>query len=228
MKKLIFYSIFIVFLTSCTSKKNSPDFISKASGRYFFNADETINAYFKDEELMIGWRGKDLSPLKINDSTFYVSELNEKLIFITAEHKIKLASKREHNNEVFIFHKLKDGEKTPREYLKSGNYKMALEGYLAIKKRDSMNPVIRENNLNSIGYQFLKNDDIKKAIEVFKINIALYPNSSNTYDSMGDAYKKEKDTINAIKFYRKALDINPENRSSKRQLKRLTKREKND
>ena len=58
---------------------------------------------------------------------------------------------------------------------------------------------------------------------MFRINIALYSKSSNFYDSMGDAFLEEKDTINAIEYYKKALAINPENRSSKNRLNKLTK-----
>ena len=40
---------------------------------------------------------------------------------------------------------------------------------------------------------------------------------------MGDAYKKEKDTANAIEYYKKSLAINPENRNSLINLKKLRK-----
>ena len=61
------------------------------------------------------------------------------------------------------------------------------------------------------------------AINYFKININLYPKSSNVYDSLGEAFMKSGDTITAIEYYSKAVSINPENRSSKRQLDKLKK-----
>ena len=223
MKAKLFFSLLCaIFLINCTSKKNDQDFINNASGRYFFNADEVIEVLFKDQELYLNWRNSDLKPLKVNDSVFYAKELNEKLIFNTKESKIVLAEKREHEGEKFTFLKLKDGEKTPSEYLEENNYELALKGYKQIKERDSLNPVIRERNLNRTGYSYLRNDDIEKAIYIFKINTELYPRSSNTFDSLGDAYKKQKDTAKAIESYKKALSINPENRSSKRNLERLT------
>lgn len=118
--------------------------------------------------------------------------------------------------------KLKEGEKTPSEYLAENNYNQALRGYKEIQQRDSLNPLIRERNLNRTGYRFIRNNEIEKAINIFKINTELYPNSSNTFDSLGDAYLKNNDTLNAIDSYKKALSINPENRSSKRNLKGLT------
>jgi len=41
---------------------------------------------------------------------------------------------------------------------------------------------------------------------------------------MSDLYFSKKDTVNAIIYYKKALAINPENRSSKARLNRLTKK----
>lgn len=223
--KFLFLSIILLF-ASCTSKSNSPEFIEKAAGRYYFNADEIIEVTFNENnKLLIKWRNQDLEPLKVNDSSFYVRELNEKLIFNTIDNKIELAEKREHEGEKYVFKKLKKGEKTPSEHLAEGNFEAALKGYKAIKEKDSLSPVIRERNLNRLGYQYLRKDEFENAINVFKINIELYPNSSNTYDSTGDAYAKMKDTIKAIEYYKKALAINPENRSSKRGIEKLTSKE---
>ena len=58
------------------------------------------------------------------------------------------------------------------------------------------------------------------AIEIFKINTKLYPNSSNTYDSLGEAYWRLKDTVNAKDNFNKALSINPENRRALRFIKK--------
>ncbi len=106
--------------------------------------------------------------------------------------------------------------------MNDGNFDAALKGYKIIKQNDSLNPIIRERNLNSIGYKYLRNEEFENAINIFKINIELYPNSSNTYDSMGDAYVKMRDTLKAIEYYKKALKINPENSNSKRNLEKLT------
>lgn len=224
MKATYFFIIsIIVFSTfSCTSKKNSPDFIKKVTGRYYFNADEVIEVHFTDAKLLLNWRNQNLNPLKLNDSTFYVRELNEKLIFNPLKNNIELAIKREHKGKKYVFNKLTKGEKTPSEYLTENNYKMALKGYLKIKKNDSLSPIIKERNLNKLGYMYLRNNNFDRAINVFKISTVLYPKSSNTFDSLGDAYFKTKDTVNAIDNYKKALAINPENRSSKRSLKKLT------
>lgn len=224
-KFYLFSFLTVLLFASCSSKKNSDDFINQVSGRYYFNADEIIEVYFEDKELLLKWRNQNITPLKINDTAFYVRELNEKLLFDTSNNLIRLAEKREHKDEKYVFNKLRKGEKTPSEYLAEDNYEMALKGYQTIKEKDSLNPVVRERTLNRLGYKFLRNDEYEKAINVFNINIALYPKSSNTYDSMGDAYLRKKDTVKAVEYYKKALAINPENRSSKRALRRLTEKE---
>ena len=40
---------------------------------------------------------------------------------------------------------------------------------------------------------------------------------------MGDAFKKENDTLKAIEDYEKSIANNPENRNSVKNLKKLTK-----
>jgi len=59
---------------------------------------------------------------------------------------------------------------------------------------------------------------------LFKINAILYPNKSNVFDSMVEAYFLKKDTANAIINFKKALAINPENKNSERFLKKITKK----
>ncbi|CAL2110677.1 TPR_REGION domain-containing protein [Tenacibaculum sp. 190130A14a] len=225
-KLYIFSLLSVLLFASCSSKKNSDDFINQVSGRYYFNADEVIEVHFENKELLLKWRNQNLTPLKVNDTSFYVRELNEKLLFDIHNNLIKLAEKREHKDAKYVFQKLKEGEKTPSEYLAEDNYEKALEGYKRIKEKDSLNPVIRERALNRLGYKYLRNKEYEKAMNVFNINITLYPKSSNTYDSMGDAYLRKEDTVQAIAYYKKALAINPENRSSKRAIKRLTQKEK--
>lgn len=211
---------------NCTSQKNSKEFIDKASGRYLFNANEVLEIYFVDGEMHAKWRGNDdIELLKVNDSSFYMKALNEKMVFMSKPTmRIELAPKTEHEGVKYSFKKMGKDEKTPSEYFNNKEYDKALNAYLKIQATDSLNQTINERRLNTYGYRFLRAGKYEEAKEVFKINIALHPKSSNVYDSMADAFFNEGDTINAIEYYKKALKINPENRSSKRQLDRLIKK----
>ncbi|WP_026777417.1 lipopolysaccharide assembly protein LapB [Polaribacter sp. Hel_I_88] len=224
MKKISYLLILSIIVSSCTSQKNTDEFINATSGRYLFNANEVLEIYFDDAEMHAKWRGNDdIELLKVSDSSFYMKELNEKMIFVSnPKMHIELAPKTEHDGILYHFDKMKKGEKTPDEYFKAKEYEKALTGYLHIQQKDSLNANIREYSLNRLGYTYLKNKEEEKAIEIFKINIALYPKSSNVYDSMADAYLAKKDTTNAVMYYKKALAINPENRNAKNAYQKLT------
>ena len=226
MKKLTLLLSILVLVFSCTSQKNSEEFIEQTTGRYLFNANEVIEIFFIDGEMHAKWRGNDdIELLKVSDSSFYMRALNEKMVFVSEpEMQIKLEEKTEHEGVKYVFKKLKEGEKTPSEYFESKEYDKALEAFKSIKERDSLNPVIREYKINRLGYNYLRNKEYEKAEQMFLINISLYPKSSNVYDSMGDLFYRKKDTVNAIEYYKKALSINPENRSSQRQLEKLSKK----
>jgi len=220
MKRILFL-LSIVLLASCGNSKNSQEFMDAVSGNYLFNSDESIGISFVDNKLNVRWRDKNnITPLKVNDSTFYMKEMNEKLVFVMhPKVHILLAEKREHEGRKYNFKKLIAGGKAAREYLLNGEYDKALQGYLAIQEKDSLDRTIRERTFNNLGYRAIRNKNYKKAVEVFKINTKLYPNSSNTYDSLGEAYWKLKDSIKAKESFKKALSINPENRRALRFIK---------
>ncbi|MDG2444236.1 MAG: hypothetical protein P8M14_02165, partial [Flavobacteriaceae bacterium] len=196
--------------------------MNTSKGKYLFNSNETIEVYFKDGILKITWRGKNLKPIKVNDSSFYVKEINEKLVFMSKpEMHIELAEKREHKGEKFYFKKIAQEEKTALEYFKNKEYTNALNAYIKIQQNDSLDPVIDLYRLNRMAKEYMRANKIAEAKEFFLINIALYPQKSLVYDSMGDAFKKENDTVKAIEYYKKSLVINPENRNSLRNLEKL-------
>lgn len=224
MKKILFPFLLILLLSNCTSQKNSEDFINATSGRYLFNANEVLEIYFENAEMHAKWRGNnDIELLKVDDNSFYMKELNEKMIFVSnPKMHIELAPKTEHDGVLYHFEKMKKGEKTPDEYFKAQEYDKALVAFKGIQEKDSLNPNIRERDINRIGYNYIRNNEYDLAIEIFKINIALYPKSSNVYDSMAEAYLSKKDTLNAIEYYQQALAINPENSNAKKAYLKLT------
>ncbi len=218
-----------IVMFSCNNTSNDPSFIKKTSGRYLYNSDEIVEVYFKESNLFMIWRGaKNIKPLKINDTTFYVKEMNEKIQFLTnpidQKEYIVLVPKEKNKEISFNYKKLEVGEKIPSEYLNNNEYDMALKGYLAIKENDSLDASINEKNLNSSGYKALRDKNYKKAINTFKINIALYPESSNVYDSLGDAFRKKGDTAQAIVNYKKSLEYDSGNARAKRIIDELKKK----
>lgn len=78
-----------------------------------------------------------------------------------------------------------------------------------------------ENEFNNLGYALMQNQKIKEAIEIFKMNVALFPNSWNVYDSLGESYMNDGQNDLAIKNYKKSVELNPQNTNGIEILKRL-------
>jgi CubicO group peptidase (beta-lactamase class C family) len=78
-----------------------------------------------------------------------------------------------------------------------------------------------EDELNRLGYQLLGTGKRDEAIQIFKLNVDLYPKAFNTYDSLGEAYMVAGNKELAILNYKKSLELNPENKGATEMLKRL-------
>ena len=75
--------------------------------------------------------------------------------------------------------------------------------------------------LNQFGYEFLSKGGVKTAIEIFKLNVEMYPESGNAYDSLAEAYMANEQNDLAIEFYEKALEKNPDNEGAREKLEQL-------
>lgn len=60
-----------------------------------------------------------------------------------------------------------------------------------------------------------------ESVRVFKLALEIYPNSANLYDSLGEAYMRSGDKMNAIINYEKSVEINPGNNNAKEKLDQL-------
>ena len=78
-----------------------------------------------------------------------------------------------------------------------------------------------ERGINSAGYALMADGKLKEAIELFKMNVQLYPQSWNVYDSLGEAYANSGETALAVQNYEKSLQLNPKNETGKAALAKL-------
>ncbi len=79
----------------------------------------------------------------------------------------------------------------------------------------------QESELNVLGYHYLRMDDVETAIRIFQLNVEAYPEASNPYDSLGEAYAKAGENELAIENYQKALALHPGALSARDALERL-------
>jgi tetratricopeptide (TPR) repeat protein len=70
-------------------------------------------------------------------------------------------------------------------------------------------------------YRLINASNLPATLEIFKLNVELYPHSANVYDSLGEMYLKSGDTENAILNYKKSLERNPDNNNACEMLKNL-------
>ncbi|MFC2092898.1 serine hydrolase [Bacteroidota bacterium] len=90
-----------------------------------------------------------------------------------------------------------------------------------LKEKKNEEYYIDENEINNFGYYLLGKERIDDAIEVFKLNVELFPDAFNTYDSLGEAYMIKGEKNLAIKNYEKSVELNPENTNGINILKKL-------
>jgi glyoxylase-like metal-dependent hydrolase (beta-lactamase superfamily II) len=93
-----------------------------------------------------------------------------------------------------------------------------------IDERDKATPkyYFVEGEINARGYQLLQDNKVDKAIALFKLNVKLFPEAWNVYDSLGEALLKSGDTAGATKMYKKSLALNPKSTSGKDALAKIS------
>ena len=97
----------------------------------------------------------------------------------------------------------------------------AVAQYRELKKskRDSYD--FAESELNTLGYRLLSTGKTNDAIEIFKLNVEMFPESSNPYDSLGEAYLAAGNKDLALRNYRKSVELDPNNENGKAAIKRI-------
>ncbi|MFV8352930.1 serine hydrolase [Flavobacterium sp. XS2P14] len=88
-------------------------------------------------------------------------------------------------------------------------------------KSDPDQFVLDDAAINELGYKYLNENKSADAFSIFKFNVAINPNSSNVYDSLGEIYLMRKDTIYAIENYKKSVALNPNNVNAIKVLNKL-------
>ncbi len=109
------------------------------------------------------------------------------------------------------------------EQYRTKGLKVALDDYAELKKKFYGRAAydFGEGSLNAFGYELLEEKDTPGAIQVFKLNAESFPDSSNAWDSLAEAYMKSGDSKNAQLNYEKALTLDTANQNAKEMLKKL-------
>ena len=103
----------------------------------------------------------------------------------------------------------------------SGGVEAAVKQYHELKAAAPTNYNFDEAELNALGYQLLRARKFKEAIRIFQLNVEVYPQSSNVYDSLGEAYMDDGNKPRAIANYQQSLQLNPKNANGAKMLQKL-------
>ena len=102
----------------------------------------------------------------------------------------------------------------------------ALDKYKEIRTTKEQKYYFDEAEFNRLGYRLLNGKRISEAIEVFKMNIEMYPDSWNVYDSLAEALMENGQNDLAVEYYQKSLKLNPQNTNAVNMLERIKKKKK--
>jgi len=83
-KSLLFFTFLMGVVFSCSKSIDySPEYIEQTSGRYLYNQDEVIDAYYENGKLFLKWRGAEkIKTVALDEDIFFVAVKYKKLHFV--------------------------------------------------------------------------------------------------------------------------------------------------
>jgi CubicO group peptidase (beta-lactamase class C family) len=76
-------------------------------------------------------------------------------------------------------------------------------------------------HFNSYAYYLKGEEEVDEGLSVLLDAVSLFPSDANLFDSVGEFYLAKGDKTKAVEYYKKALEINPNLRSSIQALEKL-------
>jgi tetratricopeptide (TPR) repeat protein len=106
---------------------------------------------------------------------------------------------------------------------KQGNTWRGLRQHTVVKTSYQPSVVNIEAGINTQGFRFLELKKFDEAIKVLTLNTQLFPNSWNTWDSLGEAYMQKGEAHIATGFFKKSIELNPNNSYAKEMVEKMAK-----
>jgi len=78
-----------------------------------------------------------------------------------------------------------------------------------------------EESLNNLGYNYFNKKQTELSLQIFKLNCTEYPQSANTYDSLGEIYEAVGKLELAKLNYQKSLELNPKNENAAQMIAKI-------
>ena len=84
--------------------------------------------------------------------------------------------------------------------------------------------VLDEAGINRLGYDELQAGRVAPSVAVFQFNAETFPESSNVWDSLGEALMEQGEYERAIQHYQKSLELDPGNSNATEMIRRMRAR----
>ena len=98
----------------------------------------------------------------------------------------------------------------------------AIQKFKALKQEQPDTYAFTPGQLNLVGRRLLQHGKNREALEILKINAESFPNMAGIADSLGDAYLAVGDNENAIRTFKRSVEIDPADTSAAESLRTLT------
>ena len=208
-----------------------PKTVEKYTGRYVFSPNQVLTIERQEDRLAFSIDDFNVrSHTQVKSDLYPISERN----FLTDIKDVTLQFPSDEQTPAknlilkwgdseMVLQRAQDGFLLPLKLISQGKIKEGMTAFLENKEEEIKNNPYLEANLNDLGYRYLRDKKYKKAIEIFKLNVELFPHSSNVYDSLGEAYMLNGDKELAIQNYQKSLELDPDNTNAHMMLKKLRK-----
>jgi CubicO group peptidase (beta-lactamase class C family) len=117
---------------------------------------------------------------------------------------------------------------TPKQSISEALYKLAekdvalaVAEYRKLKATKADSYDFAETELQGLGYQLVGMKRLQDAVEIFKLNVEMFPKSSNAYDTLGETYLELGQKDLALVNYKKAVELDPKNAVAIRVVRQL-------
>lgn len=190
--------------------------LDKFVGRYRMSANEVLYLRKESNYLVENINeGNDIYCFPITKDTIIFTDYNIKGGFRMNDEGEVISLQNAYQNKPMP--KMKDNEFSPNEYLKMKRYDEAKKAFGEMK--------MNEYQITYLAYDLMNKKPINSDAIKTILDVALeqHPNSSIVYNRLGEYYLKITDKINAIKSYKKAIELDPTDQQAKDTLLSLTK-----
>ena len=89
------------------------------------------------------------------------------------------------------------------------------------KLAEEVGPNQIEAQVNVYGYELLGAEKHDLALRVFELNTRVFPEAFNTWDSLGEMHMNLGNDEEAIRYYERSLELNPDNQGAHEMIERI-------